>query len=1853
LTDSPHPDEVLHWLIRRVAAETQLDPAAIDVHLPFSDLGLESPRQAALAFDLGRVLNRDVDPTLLFEFPTISALTDHLVSAAEEVTRTANANRGEQPIAIVGIACRMPGATDRDGFWRLLVDGFDAVTTVPVGRWDPAEAGTPQWGGFADSVEDFDAAFFRIGAEEARRMDPQHRLLLETCWEALEDAGEVSHRLRGSATGVYVGISSNDYAKRQMRERTTISRHTGTGNSLAIAANRISYTFDFRGPSMSIDTACSSSLVAAHMACQALRSGECDRAVIAGVNLLLDPEVTIALQMAGMLAPDGRCKPFDAAANGYVRSEGCGVVVLKLLSAAVAVGDRIHAVIKGSAVNQDGSSNGLTAPNPAAQRDVLRAAYRNAGVDPRSVQYVECHGTGTYLGDPVEARALGAILGNGRDPQHPCLIGSVKGNIGHLESAAGIAGLIKVALALHHNLLPPSVNFHQPNPHIPFAELGLQVVESASPWPADGYRVAGVSSFGFGGTNAHLVLASAPAATTARVSTGPTLLPMSAPTEAGLHRLLNSWSKLLVEAGPQKSAELAAAASLRRTHHRHFRRAIAVDAAGLLGEAVRQAANEDRLAPGSASEPRVAFVFSGQGTWVAGTGRVLLESDPLFASTIRRCDEALEGKLGWSLDDAIRNPGSVDPGATSVAQPLTVALQLGLLAIWRALGITPVAVVGHSVGEIAAAAAAGMLDPAQAVRLAAIRGRLMDVPEAAGRMLAVGLTRDEALEIAAAHVSLIELAAVNGPRIAVLSGDPEALEEVSRELRVRGVFARWLPVTYAFHSNRVLQASFALEEEARGLRPMPASVPLYSPVLGRAMKHGELDAAYWRRNVRETVNFEAAALAMLDAGTDAVVEIGPTSALTIPLRQLISRAGTPSIALTTLDGEHDDRRSLLEAVSRLYEIGASIRFEYLFATPTRMVSLPAHPWNRERFWIDRARHDRDQRSGSVDASLVGTRVEVAGQSAHAIWQSTVSTDAFPWLVDHVVGGRLLLPASAFVELVVGAARGLGIMGDVTVTDLDLERPIVVTERPAILETSISGDGAGDWTVRIHSRVPGSSRDPWLLHAQARIVAGGDDQGRTPMSDVSDGEALEAAQFYQLLNDQGLDYGPRFRSVTRVLRTARAATAELSVPPGCPPVAAATVLLDGAFQLIAAAVGQQPVARDSQEIGVPARIRAIRYRAAAVASRAHSQVTSVDSRRVIADVTLIDARGQPVIEIIGLEVLRVEPALSPTPPPSNIHEYEVIWREQSLSGRGDGPRGRWLVLRREGPVSESMVGPLRAAAVDTVICTLSHAYDRMTAADALINVWERGDYERLVNELTEEPVGLSGVIDLTSLDIGDQRTPEWDYAQELESRTVSLLNLVRALSFAAAVETPRLVVVTSGCQPADGTVADPTSAVALGVLRTLPLENPLLSATCIDLDAEHPDIDLVLRELGSAGQDQEIAFRSGRRFVRRLRASCPTPRAANSVALPIRRDGTYLLTGGTHGLGRLVAAWLAREGAGHVVLLGRNPDPRLEANQRHGQVHTMAVDVRDRDALNAALAEIRRSYSPIHGIIHTAGVLADGALLDLDRAAVRSALAAKAAGAWYLHELTQNDPLDWFVLFSSAAGVLGSPGQGNYAAANTYLDALAHHRRRDGRPALSIDWGPWAEVGMAARAAETGGERRLRTATSAIEPGQGLAVLDQLLRASDRIQVLVVPFDLRDLLQFYPTGASRSLFEEVADESSLLIVQKPQKSGRPALVSPYLAPRNGVERQIVSILQKSIGVEPIGVLDNFFELGGDSVFGNQILVELSRLLNIPIDPEAAFEDFTAGHLAQLAEEGMVARLELMTDAEAEALMRDSN
>jgi len=1215
---------------------------------------------------------------------------------------------GREPIAIIGIGCRFPGAKNPEAFWQLLCDGGDAITEVPRSRWDlesfydptpeaPDKMNT-RWGGFLEQVDQFDPQFFGIAPREAVSMDPQQRLLLEVTWEALEDAGQIPEHLAKTRTGVFIGISTFDYYELLTGNPINFDAYVPTGNDNSIAANRISYVFDFNGPSLAVGTACSSSLVAVHLACQSLWSGESTLALAGGVHVMLSPWLTVSFTKAGFLAPDGRCKTFDARANGLVRSEGLGVVVLKPWSQALVDGDQVYAVIRGSAVNQDGRSNGLTAPNPWAQEAVLREAYRQAEVSPGQVQYVEVHGTGTKLGDPMEMNTLGAVLSKDRPSGHYCTVGSVKTNIGHAEAAAGIAGLIKVALSLKHRQIPPSLHFREPNPYIHFDKLPLQVQQTLGPWPEGvGPALAGVSSFGFGGTNAHVVLQEVPiqTPTASQVERPLHVLTLSAKTENALRELAHRYQEFLANHPTVSLADVCFSANTGRSYFNHCLAVVAASIVQLREQLVNFATGRETagLVSGkvtSSKRPQIAFLFTGQGAHYVGMGRQLYETQPTFRSSLDRCDEILRPYLEKPLLEVLYpKPGMSSPlNETAYTQPALFALEYALVELWKSWGIEPAVVMGHSVGEYVAACAAGVFSLEDGLKLIAERGRLMQALPLAGEMVAV--FADEALVAAAIQLynQEVAIAALNGPENLVISGESEAVRRVAASLEQQGIKTKKLNVSHAFHSPLMKPMLEAFKRVASEVTYSSPQIDLISNVTGGIAKE-IATPEYWLSHVLEPVKFAAGMETLAQQEFKVFVEIGPKPTLLgMGYHCLPEGAG---IWLPSLSQGRSDWQQMLQSLGALYVYGAPVDWPGFDRDyPRCRLQLPTYPFQRQRYWVKPAEADSHKTSrlarnhvrSQIVHPLLGQRLNLAAfKNKEILFESQMSPDSLAFLKHYRVFERATLPAVAYLEMAFAAGATVFKCDDLVVEELVIQQSLILPEDAAkTLQLILIPEGTLACSFQIFSLViDAENEDPsWTLHAFGKVLVGDKDL-KPPQADLAAlqsqcTEEISIENYYRQFRERGIDYGHSFQAVERLWRSEGEALGQIRLPKALvlevQDYKLHPVLLDACLQVLGATF---PDAVKEGTYLLVSLERLQVYHCPGISLWCHAlmrKFKSPSQQTLTADLRLLSPDGKVIAEVENLQLRQVfsEALLGTTQASWQNWLYEVKWRPQARSSQ---------------------------------------------------------------------------------------------------------------------------------------------------------------------------------------------------------------------------------------------------------------------------------------------------------------------------------------------------------------------------------------------------------------------------------------------------------------------------------------------------------------------------------------------------------------------------------------------------------
>jgi acyl transferase domain-containing protein/pyruvate/2-oxoglutarate dehydrogenase complex dihydrolipoamide acyltransferase (E2) component/NADPH:quinone reductase-like Zn-dependent oxidoreductase/acyl carrier protein len=2013
IDESEHLDFVLELVEEHFVALAG-GPVPANPRTSFKDLGLDSRQALELRNRLARATGLRLPSTLLFNHPSPADLADRLRSEALEEPRPHTAlalpaAAAGEPIAIIGMACRYPGGADSPAaLWDLVAAETDAVSSFPEDRgWDldrlydpdPDRPGTSytRAGGFLDAAGDFDAEFFGIAPREALAMDPQQRLLLETAWEALEGAGIEPRSLQGSRSGVFAGLFAGDYGAGEGGP-AELDGYRLTGSSTSVAPGRLAYLLGLEGPALAVDTACSSSLVALHLACRSLRAGECSLALAGGVTVMASPQMFVEFSRQRGLAPDGRCKAFAAGADGTAWAEGAGLLVLERLLKARECGHPVLAVIRGSAINQDGASNGLTAPNGPSQERVVAEALADACLTAADVDAVEAHGTGTPIGDPIEAEALLSAYGRGRG-EEPLWLGSIKSNIGHSSAAAGVAGVIKMAMAMRHEVLPRTLHVDAPSPQVDWSAGGVELLTEAREWPRRGRsRRAGVSSFGISGTNAHLILEEAPPDISREAGVpaerpalpGPVPVPLSARTEPALREAADRLADCL-EADPGlRSRDVAYSLATTRTAFERRAVALAESREQLLTalRACAESAPSADLFTAAAREGHLAYLFAGQGAQRPGMGRELYEAFPVFAASFDASCELLGRELDEPLADVVfgSHPKAAELlDRTEFAQPALFALEVALFRLLEDRGLRPDFLSGHSIGEIAAAHAAGIFSLSDAARLVSARGGLMGSLPPGGAMLAVAAAEAEVEESLAGREAELSIAAVNGPCSVVVSGIEEAVLAVEELWRERGAVTKRLAVSHAFHSPSIEPMLEDFAAVAADLDYAEPQIPLVSNLSGDLLTAEQAaDPAYWVEHARLPVRFARGIATLVERGVAHFLELGPGSALCAMAEECLDGHGEQFAFVPALRPSRPEPAALAAAVAGLHAAGAVLDWEAFFAgAGARRVALPTYPFQRQRYWLG-ARSGEEEKATAVgqepsDHPLLGAAVDSPDGSL--LLTGSLSLVTHPWLADHVVAGANLLPGTAFLELALTAA---GRVGAEQVEELTLDAPLVIPEREALwLQVAVAAeDEFGRREIVIHSRSGGGGGEgspEWTRHARGALSA-----ERLPAVEPAGpwpprgAVGIELGDLYERLAARGYEYGPVFRGLTAAWRDGETVCAEVSLPAaeaveaarfrvhpalldaalhavllhtrlensGAPrlPFAFSTVCLGkvrGASELRvrialegerisveatdsagALACSIESIAsrvldptrfgsalkRDEERQGslfavgwsavelaaeVPGRVEVYESHLEGEhdpARAAHARCAALlrHLQEFLADRSRADER----LAIVTEGALAVEEGEAPDPAAAAL--WGLLRSAQSEHpGRfvaldTDGTEASRALLSRAVVAGEPQLALRRGVALAPRIAAPEHAVpDRLLPPPGpwLLEAPESGALENLAlrpDSRAAEPLGPTQVrIEMRAaglnfrdvlivlgrypgraslggegagvvVEVGSQVTDlvpgdrvmglvDEAFASQAIAERSLLAPIPACWSFRQAAAVPiafltahygllDLAGLERGQRILVHAAAGGVGMAAVQIARHLGAEvfataSPLkwdalreaglaperiassrdlgfaekfagkefdlvlnsLAGEFVDASLgllgkggrflelgkadvrdqarvaeDHPSVSyrafdlfeagparlgemlaevLELFERGALRRPPVTAWEIGRarEAFRHLREGANVGKVVIELPRPFDPEATVLITGGTGGLGALVARHLAeRHGARHLLLASRSGSAaegagelEAELEELGAQVTLAACDAANRDQL-AALLDSIPPQDPLGAVIHAAGVLDDGTIETLTPERLEPVLRAKVDAALHLHELTTGMELSSFVLFSSAAGVLGSPGQGSYAAANAFLDALAQKRRVEGLPATAIAWGPWGHrSGMTSHLGEADLARLGRLGLTPLSDEQGLALFDAALVAGLPL-ALALPHPLP--LASSRNGAPKSLATRFAD-----------------------------------------------------------------------------------------------------------------------
>ncbi len=1883
---------------------------AIDPERPFKDLGFDSLTAVELRNRLAEQTGLRLPATLVFDYPTPTSLAARLLAEIDDArvevvaTRTAPTRRDE-PIAIVGMSCRYPGGVcSPEELWTLLASGGEAIAGFPDDRgWDldalydpdPDRIGTShaREGGFMRDASEFDPAFFGIGPSEALAMDPQQRLMLEACWEAVEAAWIDPASLRGTRTGVFAGVMHQaDYATDLGTQVPLgVDGYLRVGNAGSVISGRVAYTLGLEGPALTVDTACSSSLVALHLACQSLRQGECSLALAGGVTVMSTATVFLEFSLQRGLAPDGRCKSFAAAADGAGFSEGVGVLLLERLSEAQRLGHSVVAVVRGSAVNQDGRSNGLTAPNGPSQQRVICEALANAGLSPRQVDAVEAHGTGTTLGDPIEAQGLLATYGQDRgEGRSPLWLGSIKSNIGHAQAAAGVAGVIKMALAMRHGVLPRTLHVDEPSQNVDWSAGAVSLLSEPVDWVGNGEpRRAGVSSFGISGTNAHVIVEEAPVTVPIALMDSSVAIDGALGEERaadggsvngegsaeGVDRTREVGKGVFAGACGDRSRlvlwpvsgrgqdALRAQARRLREHAERCPESDAADIGFSLGckpvfedravvlgrtreqlllslDSLARGESDSGLVVGGAGRERgggMVFLFPGQGSQWVGMALGLLDGSPVFAGCMCACAEALAPFVDWSLLDVLRGvEGSPGLERVDVVQPVLFAVMVSLAELWRACGVRPSAVVGHSQGEIAAAYVAGGLSLEDAARVVALRSRALTALAGRGGMVSVSVGVDELVRLLDGFGDSLSLAAVNGPSSVVLSGDTEALGALLERCADGGVRARQIPVDYAAHSGSVEEIREELLDGCASVVPCSGEVPFYSTVSGGLLDTAELDAEYWYRNLREPVQLERVVRMLLADGRRSFIEVSPHPVLTAGVQETVDEcvedAGAVHV-MGSLRRDEDCAGRFLRSLAEAFVYGADVAWSEVLAASGIPVSLPTYAFQRQRYWL------RAGGGAAGDLSAVGlarARHPLLGAAVSLaegegwLFTGRLSLDTHSWLSDHAVMGVVLLPAAVFLELALHVGAGLACD---FVQELSLEAPLVLPECGAVaLQLLVDNpDESGCRTLAIHSRADGdSSEGPepsdhgWTRHATGVLAPAGVRVARPasngwaqPLNGVwppPDAQPIELDRLHAQSAECGFDYGPAFQGVQAVWRHGDELLVEVSLPEDQLAHADSFCLHPALLQAVLQPILVEPHG-DGRGAGEPqgedAGVRASLPSSFSGVSLYASGARSLRARlhrgeQDTVSLTVADEAGGLVASIDGLVREAVSEAdlaawqggdsdslfcLGWTPIRSGL----PLLSESSASSK-------WVLLGREdSPIAEGLRGLGMSVA----------AYPDLPALSEVVQAGASLSERVLVDATDRGNDGMVGAARVVLYDILDALQGLLSDERFVDSRIV-----VVSLSALAVL-------------PGDS-VDGLAGTAAWGLVRSAQSENPGRLAL-LDVDGNESSWRTLSAAVAAAFESEEpqLVVRDGEVLAPRLGRVASSRELSLSAGVGQWPDSGHsvLITGGMSGLGALIARHLVTEhGVRSLVLASRRgadaPGARELQSQLEAQgasVSLIACDVGDREQVARLIASVPKEH-PLGAVVHAAGVIDDGVIHSLTPERVDRVLAPKLDAAWYLHELTEHLELSAFVLFSSASGTLGGPGQGNYAAANAFLDGLAAYRQARGLVGMSMAWGLWATATELTGALNEADLARIgRTGLSALSSEEGLALFDDSCGRDDAL-LLPMRLDAASLRAQALNGSLPGLLRGLVRVPVRRVIEGGSLSRR--LTGLTETERGAI---VLGIVQSEIGIVLGSVLPRtadperpFKELGFTSLTGVELRNRLNAVTGLRLPATLVFD-----------------------------------
>jgi acyl transferase domain-containing protein/surfactin synthase thioesterase subunit len=1764
-----------------------------------------------------------------------------------------------EPIAIVGMSCRFPFANTINEFWNLLREGRDTITEMPSDRWnsadyyDPDPAATSKTNqrhaSFLKNIHDFDPMFFNISPAEAVEMNPSQKLMLELVWEAIENSSIPYDDVKGRQIGVYVGNIWNDFEHLRKHKNAEVTSHSAVGQSSNIIANRVSFSYGLTGPSLVIDTGCSSSLVALHLACQSLWDNSTEMSFVGGINHILDPDQYILLSKFGGLSSIGKCSTFDADGDGFVRGEGAGVLMLKKLSDAERDGDKIFALIRGTAMNNNGFNVNLPATSVEGQKQVLRDAYSRSGILPSEVHYVEAHGTGTKLGDPTETRALGEFFREGR--KEKLHVGSVKTNIGHLEAAAGMAGLIKVVLAMQHRQLPPSLNFKKPNPAIAFEELCLQVQSQLDSWPTSNGETlkAGVNSFGWGGTNAHTVIEEYRAVTeqmrpvpAAQVS----CLPLSARSTTALKDYAKAFAKILETADENEFKNICAASAIVKPAFDH-RVLFTEQGKSEMQEALKNFANDElEVTPCKTltASDKIVMIFPGQGSQWLGMGRELFDKEPVFRHSIESCNTAFREYTDWSLTDQLfATPETSRLNEINVIQPMLCAVQISLATLWMSWGIKPQAVVGHSMGEVAAAFISGAMNLDDAARIICTRSKLMKTVAGTGGAMAVTeLSLSQAQEVTERYPGL-SLAVNNSSKSTVLAGSEQAIVAVLTELQEKGLFARQVKVDVASHSKQMDPLKEELRNALQNIKPRAHSIPMHSTVRAAQIEGTQLNADYWVDNLRGTVQFAPVIEQLMRDEHVVFIEVSPHPVLTNAINECAEQVRKNVISIASTLREKPEQESIYKNLGDLYNKGYSIDWKTFYQMEKAPeISLPSYPFQRERYELADRSHEVQGKKSNSTFQLLGHALQLAGDDNTFYWETQLSLGSFPYMIDHQVNETPVLPGAAYLEMILEAASELHGACNPQISRLQFVKSITLAkDEVSVVQLKITEKD------KIHSfqffvkDQSSEKKIKWelLAHGELQIKP---KKAAQPVA-IANEDVITfstGASYYDKLKSLGLQYGSYFQGLKDLRKQSTPFGEEIHFSLQQDPRIVATgdrykihpALLDACFQPLFYSVLENESDKSSRTTFLT-EVGQAEWYGDYDASQSLSGVAKLhplkkDEQRgfinVEADITIYN-NNTPLLKITGLKGKVVDVSL--------IEErkeklknwlYKINWVKSEIPAPviSQDFKGSWIVLGDPYGVSDIFVEKMRQSNFDPIHITPANGFCKLSDSRYTINYARQQDYASLISELFAQPEKkIEGIVHIGSMSYTwqDPYLTADIVEQHQVYGSISFMHLHQQLATLNLKEVPRLVIITNGIQniSSEQDVVQPVHSPLWGMTKVMFNELTQYNCKYFDMSANPSmeELDQVIAQLQMSNDaEHEIAFRRTYQYVPRLGVHVDSDKTLSDTK-EFSSTGTYLVTG-FRGLGFVFIEWMIRQGARNFALVSRSGDAPDELVERMKILETQGCNFRIFRADAGIYNEIKDVMDAIDltmpelkGVVHAAGLIEARTLTELNQTEFLRILNPKVKGAWNLHLLTQHRPLDCFVMFSSASTLIGLSGQGSYVAANAFLDTLANTRKQMGLPGMSINWGVMKDVGMVANKAEL--EKYARA--EGFEPVSMHDAMDvfHAIYNSEHTQIGIVKLYPETMARYYSTLSQTPYFKGLLAPENKVHVKEAKFLDRLAVLS------SGDER--IALLEQLVSQEVARIVKTsitkvkptmtFKGLGIDSLMAIQLRNLLEKNINL--------------------------------------------